>query len=514
MRATKKFCRDNLTSLTFSFVVLAIHFVNNAFTTYGIFRDELYYIACSEHLAWGYVDQPPFCALVLFVQKALFGESLFALRLVPSFAHAFTVFITGIFVKKLHGDTLAEVLAMLCVAFAPGLMGMFGIYSMNSIEIVLWQLVFYCLLSLQETSNAKYWYIIGCLLGVGLMNKVSMGWLAAGIVIALLLTEQRKWFYTKYLRIAAGIAAVIFIPFIIWNIQHDFAHLEFMRRAATLKYASQDVGTFLFGLVMNSNPIASMIWLTGFVALFFGKQKNRFIGIIILTVFSILMINVHSKAEYFNPAIPMLFVFGSIVLTNWVAAHRRLKILGMSYLAILFVTGILITPLAIDILPVQTFINYTNALNLGSKTTEGYRMRELPQHFADRFGWRELANDVDKVFSTLSDTEQQHCAIYAQNYGEAGAIDFFGKNFGLPNAFSGHNSYYLWGKERLDDSISVLIAVGGSREDYLDTFEEIQQVAIHNSEYSMLYETNLPIFVCRKPKLRIKEVWHTTKNYI
>ena len=205
----KKFINDNVVALSISLFILLLHFYNSAFTTYGYFRDELYYLSCTDHPSFGYVDQPPLSILILSLNRFLFGDSLFALRLLPSIANALTILITGLIVKKLGGKTFAQLVACVGIGFAPGLVGMFSIYSMNAFDILLWQLVFYSLIHLIETEEPRDWYIIGVLLGIGLMTKISMGWLAAGIAMSVLATPMRRWLKTPYPWLAAGISFML-----------------------------------------------------------------------------------------------------------------------------------------------------------------------------------------------------------------------------------------------------------------------------------------------------------------
>ncbi len=496
----------------FAIIVVFLHFYNNAFTTYGIFRDELYYIACSNHLSWGYVDQPPFCAFILFLSRNIFGESIFSIRLLPALSNGGAIFLAGVMTYKLGGKTFARILACTACAFAPGIIGISGIYSMNSFDILLWQIVLSLFIQLFTTQQSKYWYWIGFLIGVGLLNKTSMAWLAIGIGVAILLTDQRRWLKMKYPWIAAAISFVVFFPYIIWNVQNNFAHLEFMRNASGIKYASQNQMTFLLDLLRNNNPIAFPVWLAGFWLLFRQEPKEfRAVGIAIVTVLLILLVNGHSKGEYFNPAMLILFAAGAIQWERWIQLYNPV---GYAYAFIVLATGIMLLPFAIDVLPVNNFISYSQTVGIGPKSNEGHELHSLPQHYADRFGWKEFAFDVANVFKTLTPEEQKYTAIYVHNYGEAGAIDFFGSQYGLLKALSGHNSYWIWGKEKIEDSVTVLIAVGGEAQDYADTFEIIEHAAIHSHPLAMPYETDLPIFVCKKPKLKLKEVWQTTRFYI
>lgn len=494
--------------------VLLIHFVNNAWTTYGIFRDELYYIACSEKLAFGYVDQPPFSAFLLFISRSLFGDSVFALRVIPSFAHAVTVILSGIIAGKSGGGRYAQVLTAVIVGLAPGLIGMFGIYSMNAIEIVLWSFIYLLLFQLIESRDPRYWYWIGLLLGIGLLNKISMSWLGTGILAGLILTEQRYWLKTMHPYAAAAISLMFFLPYVLWNIQHDFAHAEFAANASRIKYSTQNPMTFFSGMIELYNPVVVPVLAAGFTTMWKSTAKKlRPFGIILMTVLSILIINIHSKTEYFNPAAVLLIATGTVQIERWIRSVRR-KWIGTAYLAVTGVTGILIMPMAIDILPVHTYVSYSRAIGISVPSTEGHDIAELPQHFADRFGWKELAENVSAVYHSLPPEERRHTAIYTQNYGQGAAIDFYGKHYGLPGALSGHNNYWIWGSDRMDDSIAVLIAVGGKADDYKDAFQDVRIAGIHRAQFAMPYENNLPIFICRTPVVRIKDVWHTTKSYI
>ncbi len=507
----KNFVKNNLYILTISLFNLFLHLYNNAFTSYGYFRDELYYIACSDHLATGYVDQPPFSIFVLSVNRLLFGDSLFALRILPSIANALIILLTGIIVKKFGGKTFAQLVACTAVGFAPGLLGMFGFYSMNAFDILLWLLVFYFLIQLIETEQPRLWILIGVIIGIGLMTKLSMGWLAAGIVVGVVATPMRKWLRRPFPWIAAGISFILFLPYIIWNFQSDLAHLEFAKNAAGVKYASQNVATFFSGLIMNFNPITLPIWVAGFW-FFFSRRfyTMRLIGISIVIVLFILIINVHSKPEYFNPVMPILFAGGAII---WEKILRRpwLRIIGYIYLAIIGISGLIILPMAIDLLPVETFIHYSRTLGVIPKSSEGKEMASLPSHFADRFGWNELAQNVSLVYHSLSDNEKAECVIYAQNYGEASAINFFRKKLDLPLGISGHNSYWTWGYGKKE--VAVVIIIGGEKENHLRVFESVEQELEHTNQYAMPYENKLPIYMCRGIKIPLEKVWIFTKHY-
>jgi hypothetical protein len=267
-------------------------------------------------------------------------------------------------------------------------------------------------------------------------------------------------------------------------------------------------------MILLYNPVVVPVLAAGFITFWRDSTKEfRLFGIIIFTVLAILIVNVHSKPEYFNPAAVLVIAAGAVHIEQWFR-QIRWQWMAFVYIGLVSVTGILLMPMAIDILPVHTYINYAQKIGFTAPSTEGHEMSALPQHFADRYGWKELAENVSSVYTMITPEEQKYTTIYLQNYGQAGAIDHFGKKYGLPLALSGHNNYWIWGKERLEDSVAVLIAVGGEPEDYRDVFAEVTCMLIHTTEYAMPYENDLPIYICRKPIVRIKEVWHSTKNFI
>jgi 4-amino-4-deoxy-L-arabinose transferase-like glycosyltransferase len=205
----KKWMQNDLHIIIFfSLITVFIHFLSNAFIAYGIFRDEFYYIACSKHLALGYVDQPPLSIYLLYISRMLFGDSLFALRLFPSLTGGLIVFITGLVVRKLGGGRTALLIALISITVAPFMLAGCTIYSMNCFDGLFWVLAVYLLIRIIDDSKPRLWILLGVVTGLGLLNKISMAWFAIGLAIALLLTPQRKHLATKWPYLAGIIAFV------------------------------------------------------------------------------------------------------------------------------------------------------------------------------------------------------------------------------------------------------------------------------------------------------------------
>lgn len=494
-----------------SLLTVAVHLTAGWMGGYGIFRDELYYIACANHPGIGYVDHPPASIWLLSVWRFLFGESLFSIRVLPALCSGLTTFIVGTIARGFGGERYAAVLACLASMFAPIFLAFFGIFSMNAFDVLLWALAFLTVQRFSQNHQPKDWYVLGLLVGLGALNKISMLWLGAGIFIGILLTPSRAALRSRAPWVGGLLALVLFLPFVLWNITHDFAHLEFIRNASAEKYASQNPATFFSGLLMIMNPLAAPLWLTGFWFLL-ARSERRIIGFAVLVVLAVLLVNVHSKPEYFASAMTALLPAGAVQLER-VLKGKYLRWIRLPYAVCLTAFGVLLLPLTVDILPVESFLRYQSALGLTPSSNEGHQLTSLPQHYADRFGWEQMAMATAHVYAALPDSDKQKCLIYGRNYGEAGAVDFFGREFGLPPAISQHNSYWYWSLEHLKQDVTIIV-ICVSKDQLVGDFEEVQEAGIIRSDYAMPYENNLAIFICRKLRRPIREVWNERRIFI
>jgi hypothetical protein len=308
-------------------------------------------------------------------------------------------------------------------------------------------------------------------------------------------------------------AFAIFSPYIIWNITHNFATLEFIHNASALKYSSQNPGTLINDTIQSLNPISSIIWIAGIYFLFFHKDGKEFrlAGYIFLVTFIILIINYHSKAEYLAPAIPILYAAGGVMFER-IVKHKRFGWIRFALPAVLALSGLIIAPLALPVLPVEQYIRYSKALGQKPSTPERQKLEELPQFYADMFGWENMAATVSKVYTSLPPDEQKKAVVFGQNYGEAGAIDFFRYKYPLPPVISSHNNYWLWGYG--DTTRGTIIVIGGTVNDHLKWCSYTQQVSEIKSKYAMPYETNTIICICKGLKFPYSFFWHEVKFYI
>jgi hypothetical protein len=505
--------KGGLISLPAVFALAAVILHLTCLTQYGWFRDELYYMASTRHLAWGYVDHPPLSIALLAFVRALFGESLAAIRIVAALLGAATVFFTGKLARAAGGGAFAQALACLCALFAPVYLAIGHFYSMNAVEMALWPAASLLLLRALRTMRLRDWAILGAALGLGLLNKISASWLGLGIGVGLLLTPHRRALLTPGPWLAAAIAGLIFLPHILWQAANHFPTLEFMRNATARKMSAVSPLAFLREQLLVMGPANALVWVAGLLFALFAPsgRKWRIFAWIWIAVGALLLAGGRSRANYLSPAYPALFAAGGVAWER-ILSRGSARWARAGLIAIVAAVGVIGTPLALPVLPVKTLIRYQAALGQGPRTDERQDVGPLSQHDADMFGWDELAAMVGRARDRLTPDERRRARVFGQNYGEAGAVDVLGRRLGLPPAISGHNSYWMWGPQGWDGS--VLIIIGGDPEDNAKWFDRVEPVGTVDSPYAMPYERGIGVSIGRRLKMPVREAWPLLKNFI
>ena len=473
---------------------------------YGFFRDELYYIACGEHLAWGYVDQPPLIAFVAWLARHTFGTSLFGTRFFAVLAGAAIVYATGRVAADLGGGLFAQFLAALAILLAPAYLAFDNFLSMNAFEPLFWLLCAWIAIRIVKGSSPRLWLLFGAVAGLGLENKHSMLVFGFALVAGLLLAGQAQLFRSKWIWIGGAVALAIFLPNLVWESRHGWPQIEVVRNAQQFKNEAISPLQFMFEQVLFLQPLALPVWLAGLLWYFTSPagKRFRFLGWAYLLVLAIFIV-FDGKSYYALPVYPVLMSAGGVALEGFFAAPRR-RWLAFVFPALLVVVGLVTLPFGVPFLPVDTFLRYSSLLPYANSVkTEHDATTALPQLYADMFGWENMATQIAAVYHALPPAEQTDCAILGGNYGEAGAIDHYGASLGLPKAISGHNSYYFWGPRAYTGSCVILF---GERADELkDLFADTQLVATITDPYAAIVERNVHVYVCRKPRAPLADLW-------
>ena len=507
-RSTSRFFSGEALLLVLAAAKLIFHLLTA--NRYGIFRDELYYLACGEHLDWGYVDQPPLIALVAWVARHLFGEWLVGLRLFPALAGAATVWLTGKVTREMGGGVFAQVLAALAVICVPIYLVMHHWLTMNAFEPLIWIGCVWCIVCSINRNDPRYWIWFGVLVGFGMETKYGIAFFVFAVVIALVLTRERRFLSTKQFWIGAAIAFLIFLPNLIWLIRHDFPFLELMHN---IRQTHRDVVRgpigFVFDQVQIINPILFPLWLGGLIWLFLGRQGRRFrlLGITYI-VLLVIFVALRSKNYYLAPIYPLLFAAGAIGLEKITTA--RWKWIRAAYAVLVLGSAIVLAPTVSPILSPEGAIAYQKKLGLEPSKAENQPTGPLPQYFADEFGWETMARETARVYKSLSPEEQTRTAIFANSYGQAGAIDFFGPRLGLPKAISNHQSYWLWGPRDYDGSIVIILGSDGTGD--REHFGSVEAAGRTEHRYSRRDE-HFDIFLCRGLTGDLRQAWPKLKKY-
>ena len=495
--------RSLIVPIVLSLLLATLHMLFNG--RYGYFVDELYYLACSHHLAWGYVDQAPLIALITWVERVTLGDSLHSLRFLPAAAAGLKVVLTGLIVRELGGRAYAQALACIAVIVAPVYLGLDNLLTMNAFEPVFWMACVLVAIKIIKGGNQRLWLLFGLFAGVGIENKHSTLLFGLAFFVGLLLTPGRRYLRQPWIWLGALLAFFIFLPNLIWEIHRNFPSIELLRNVQRSgRNTALNPVMFVLQQMLIMHPLASPLWLAGLWYYFSDPEGRRFriLGWTYV-VLLLLMLALNGRIYYLAPAYPMLFAAGGLAFQQ--LAERMWEWAKPAYIAALVSTGIFLAPFGyFPILPVQTYIAYTKALHFEPPRIENHPMGPLPQLYADQFGWKEMAEAVAQAYNKLPPDEKPRCAIFGQNYGQGGAIDFFGARLGLPNALSGHQSYYYWGPRNYTGQCMIVMDDRPERLSRL--FDRYEKVATVYHPYSMPYQ-HFDVYLCHGLHQPLEELW-------
>ncbi len=486
-------------------------------TRYGIFRDEMYYWACSRHMAWGYVDHPPLTVWVAWVARHTLGDSPLGVRLLPILAGAAVVWITGRLAREMDGGRFAQGLAALAVVVVPIYLVGHQWLTDNVFEHLIWTGCIWLVVRAINSGDARYWLWFGVLAGLGFENKYSIAFLLLGLLVGVVLTRHRHFLKSRYLWLGVLACAVISLPNLLWQVRNHFPFLELIHN---IRMSNRDVVrgplAFIADQAMIMNPILFPLWAGGLVWLLFGRDTREGAGqryrLLVWTYLAVLTAFILLKAKnyYVAPIYPMLFAAGAIGLER-VTVGRRIGTWTRSiYVALVVVVGALLMPFSVPLLTPENFLRYQKALGFRPPEIEHQQNGPLPQWFADEFGWQEMVEKVARVYNSLPPDERARTAIFSNGWGEAAAVDFYGPRYGLPQAISKHNSYWMWGPRNYDGSSMIILRSHGRDEPRL--FQSVESVGRVEHPYARRDEY-FDILLCRGLKVNLQDLWPKLKLF-
>jgi hypothetical protein len=463
--------RKHLPLYLLAFLKLALPFIlQNG--VYEPHRDEFLYLAEGRHMAWGYMEVPPLLSVFAWLTN-LFGGGFFWIKFWPSLFGALTYLVVGRLVLALGGGLFALLLAFLPFVFGAYLRTHF-LFQPGALEIFFWTLMAYALVRYVQVQGPgsvpgaerstdprpeRWLWLAGVAAGLGMLSKYSMLFFAIALIGGLLLTPQRRLLWNRQALYALVIALLLFLPNLLWQWRHGFPvvyHMNELQRTQ-LQYISPAT-FFSEQLLLNLSVI--YIWIAGLVVAGFNRQGRpyRFIGWSFVILIVLLALG-HAKGYYALGVYPVLFGFGAVGLERWTAKRfrwRRFTMVGATLVAGygFIMVGLPVMP------PPQLAEHYAKngiARSAGALRWEDQKDHPLPQDFADMLSWKEMTRKVAAAYATLDDREKSQTLLFCDNYGEAGAVNYYGPQYGLPPAYSDNASFLYWMPQDYQYNILLLV---------------------------------------------------------
>jgi len=485
--------------LVLSFIKLIIQFLGNR--NYGFHRDELLHLSVSELLDWGFMEFPPLIGVIGKLSYWFFDYSLLGVRFFPTLAGVGILILCCLITKELGGKFKAILLAGICIlAFLPFYRN-HTLFQPVAFNQFFWTLGFYFIVKFINSKNKKFLILLGITLGLGLMNKYTILVWAFGVIIGLFFYQKGEVFKNKWLYFSVLISLLIFLPNIIWQVQNDFPLLKHLN--ALEESQLEKMNPMEFGLEQLNFPFTLIVSLFGLAAFLLDKhlKKYRTLGVVTIVIFCTMWL-LNSKPYYVFAIYPVLFAGGAVKI-EFLLSKRPVWMYAIA--AVILIPSLYFIPESTPILPIDKYVNYAQLEEENGRV-------QLKGDYADMFGWEEQVKLVDSVYQSLNSQEKSNCVLWAENYGEAGALKILGKKYNLPNVISRHGSFWTWGYDNKE--AKVWISIGNEEASVKSVFEEVELVKIVTHKYAIGEENGIPLYICRKPKIDIERWWKDYEEHI
>jgi hypothetical protein len=493
-------------------VKVTIHLLTG--TTYGYFSDELYTIAMSRHLAFGYLDLPPLVPALVALTRAVLGDSLFALHIVPAFAGAGTLVFVCLISREMGGKLFAIGLSGLAFIVVPLWLTMDSFFCYDSIDQLVLASFLYVLVRFLKSGKKKSWILLGVLAGVACMTKPTILFMAPGFILALLFSKHRKHLLTPWPWIAIGLFVLVVSPYLIWQHVNGWPTAEYW-----LKYQSNayhyNLWEFLINIILTMNPLLFPLILAGAYRIFrrFRDTSYRFLGIMFLVTLAVIFFAKGRNFMVLNLYIPIIAA-GAIFLEEALTGPGLKKAARIAAFVYLTAAGALVAPANLQIVPIDGLRAWADRFGFLYQSVKDYTYTkpEIPQEFAMRIGWENLVQAVARVYHELPPEDRAKAGIWADWYGPAGAIDLFGPRYGLPHAVSGHKTYYLWGPGEYSWDVMIVVTSINTR-NFLMSYLTMDLKDVVQNEHAMPWDREIGIYVCKNLTVSKEGLWEAMRLY-
>ena len=478
---------------------------------YGYHRDEMYYVAIADGFSFSNIDMPPGAPLYLKFFLILFGHSIKVVHLAASACGSMVIVFGCLIAKEFGGKRYAMVLTGTFLMLS-GLTIFGSLYSYDDPSFVVWAAVLYCIVKMLKGSDQRLWLVVGALLGIGMLTKLTILFLGFAIFISLWMIRERAWYARPWIWLGAGISLLCAFPYVIWQWTHGWYFLSYATTYSGRATHASPVLDFLWNQILPNNLALLPVWMLGLVLLLFARQwsKYRFFGFA-YAILCVTLFFLGGQFYFMMPIYSVLVAAGSVWIEQWFDRRSGAEPPRVTLKIVLPVTYVLLSlpalPFAVPLLPVGTLIRYLQpvGVNAGVKT-EDRRIIDLPQHVADRFGWEEMARDVAAVYHREQNTSPDPVGVTAGNWGEASALHVYGEEFSLPEPISGDGWYYFEGLRR-QTFPGRYVAIGVSYSQLQSVFEHVELKAVFTDPHCMPDENNNSIYYCTNPRFDLRKYW-------
>ncbi len=500
---------------------LALHLVVLVVSPYGIQRDAFLYFAMGDHLRFWRMDFPPFIAVMANVQTALFGHTMAAARVFPALEGTLILVLAALIARELGGGTFAQALAALGVLTGGIFLRPSTLFQPVVLDQLWWTLALYTLLRVGRAAQAgdargqrNWWLAFGVATGLGLLTKFSILFLGVATLGALVVTPLRRALRTPWPWLAAALAFAIGSPSIVGQLRLGYPVVGQMHDLAASQLSHVSWLSFVAAQPFMVGFTAWPLAVAGAVALVAWKPLGayRAAGWACVLAF-LLLLALHGKAYYIGPIYPALLAAGAVWLEAVSAgpAPRVRRAFRWAVAALLLIEGAVGLPVALPLLSRPATARYIVRAGYDWALGTNWGGTDLlPQDFADQTGWRRQARALAGVYHALSPEDRAQAVIGADNYGEAGAAEFYAGAYDLPPVVCGCGSYWFFGPGTRPGT--VLIAIGNDSADVAQLYGDVRRVARVLSPWSVQEERDVPIYVARQPKMTLQQVWPRVRD--